>query len=195
MGQDKCWLPVRDRTMLQLVCERVAQVVDANKIIVVAAVGQQIPSLSEAVTIIRDTQFDQGPLAGIAQGLALLHDQFGSEAVTFVTACDAAMLQPDVIRFLFHHLGLHDAAVPVAVDGQGIQQQYPLCAVYRTRMYRVAMDLLNSGERRARCLANNSSSTIFISTRDLSAVDPGLLSLCNLNSMEDYHRFFGQFGH
>ena len=191
MGRDKCWLPVGEITLLRLVCDRVAEVVNAAEIIVVAAADQHLPSLPEHITIVRDTQFHQGPLAGIAQGLSVLHERFGSKAVTFVTACDAVALQPNVIRFLFQHLGLHDAAVPVAVDRQGQQQQYPLCAVYRTRLYQLAVDLLNSGERRARSLANNCH-TAFIPTTDLASVDPGLLSLSNLNSPEDYHRFVQQ---
>ena len=75
----KAGLVLAGTTLLERVCGRVGRV--ARRIVVVAAPGQELPSLPSAVEVVRDSAPDTGPLAGIADGLRAVGDAAAVESV------------------------------------------------------------------------------------------------------------------
>lgn len=172
MGVDKALLAFGGATMLEKVAATVKSVISPQQIVVVAAANQELPLTD--LTILRDSIEYQGPLAAIALGIANLPRHVEA---TFITGCDAPLLSPAVIEFLFDQLGEHDCAVP-----RDAIRSYPLCAVYKCSI------LPKLSEFQGRSLHE------FIATlkvraipcNDLSAVDPELNSFRNINTPDDY---------
>src|SRR5579862_6697259 len=120
MRQAKAWLPVGKETMLQRLVRVISQVV--KPIVVVAAQGQDLPTLPAEVTIARDEIAGCGPLQGLAAGLKALRGQVDA---AFVSGCDTPFLKPILISRLIECLGPAMACVP-QVNGF----YHPLTAVY-----------------------------------------------------------------
>src|SRR5437763_186942 len=72
MGRPKEWLPFGDELMLPRMVRLMSEAV--SPIVVVAAVGQQLPPLPTDVIETQDRQPDRGPLQGLAAGLTALPD-------------------------------------------------------------------------------------------------------------------------
>ena len=72
----------------------------------------------------RDAIEGQGPLAGLAAGLAALS---GRADAAYVSSCDVPLLKVAFIRAMIDALGTHEMAVP-----REDEYHHPLAAVYRT---------------------------------------------------------------
>ncbi len=175
MGRPKLSLPFGSELMLQRVCRILSTVVDP--IVVVAAVGQELPPLPADVLVVRDEYPDQGPLAGIATGLGALR---GRADAAYVTSCDVPLLKPEFIRHLIAKLTTHAAVVPC--DAEHV---HVLAAVYRLELEDLARRLINEQRRRPLFLIEQSDS-IRVATSELRSIDPELDSLSNLNTPADY---------
>jgi molybdopterin-guanine dinucleotide biosynthesis protein A len=175
MGRAKALLPFGSETLLERVVRRLREVVEP--VVVVAAVGQDLPDLSPEIGVVRDEQPDRGPLEGIAAGLRALD---GRAEAAYVTACDVPFLEPAFVRRMIELLGDFDIAVP-KIDG--IDQ--PLSAVYRLSVLPHAEALL-AAERRRPVFLYEQVRARRLSAEELRDVDPELLSLANTNTPEDY---------
>ena len=80
-------------------------------VVVVAARGQELPTLPAGVMVVRDRREYRGPLEGLSGGLAALAGR--CEAV-YATGCDAPFLKPEFVRRVLELLKDHDVAVPRA---------------------------------------------------------------------------------
>ena len=94
MGTSKAWLDWHGTTLLEHVVGVVGRAVD-GPVVVVSAVGQDLPPLPAHVPVARDARAGLGPLQGIATGLAALE---GLAGVAFVSSTDAPLLHPAFIR-------------------------------------------------------------------------------------------------
>jgi molybdopterin-guanine dinucleotide biosynthesis protein A len=148
-----------------------------SPIVVVAAREQSLPSLPDNVRIARDEHDAFGPLAGLAAGFAALR---GKVEIAYATACDVPLLRPDFVRAVIEALGDHDLAIPR--DGQ---YHHPLAAAYRLRLEQQVRDLIAANRLRPLFLLQESRARE-IDVADLRRVDPGLESLRNANTPEDY---------
>jgi molybdopterin-guanine dinucleotide biosynthesis protein A len=138
---------------------------------VVRAPGQELPALPAGIEIVEDPAEGDGPLRGLATGLAALE---GRAQVVFASSVDLPFLTAPFVTAVLAAVGARDdAAVPVA-DGR----RYPLPAAYRIGLRTVCDDLLADGERRLGAVLERARS------RFLSEVDVG--SLRNLNTRADY---------
>ncbi len=173
MGRDKATLPFGPETLLQRVVRRVATSVD--DLVVVARPGQDLPPLPDVVRVARDEVLDQGPIGGLAPGLAASR----ADAV-FVTACDAPFVGAAVIGLLFERLGTNSIAV---AETEGFAQ--PLCAVYRTSVVAEVEKLLAAGRLRPAFLFDVVP-TVRVTEPELRAVDPDLAAFMNCNTPEAY---------
>ncbi|MBX3440214.1 MAG: NTP transferase domain-containing protein, partial [Planctomycetaceae bacterium] len=162
-------------TMLQRVVRILQEVV--TPIVVVAAPDQDVPSVPAEVRIVHDDQEGLGPLAGLAAGLAALHNR--AEAA-YATSCDVPLLTPQFVRAVVARLKDHDLAIPRESD-----YYHPLAAVYRTSLDQRCADLLAAGKRRPLDLVRAARSCE-IDVEDLRAVDPALDSLRNANTPDEY---------
>jgi molybdopterin-guanine dinucleotide biosynthesis protein A len=176
MGQPKAWLPFGDELMLQRVVRLLGSVVGPT--VVVAAPGQEVPDLPEGVAIIRDPVSDQGPLRGIAAGLAALPE--GVE-VAYATATDVPFLRPEWVSYLVDRIGEADLTIP-EIGGY----LHPLAALYRREtVLPEAERLLGLGRLRPVFLLEGLQG-IRIGEAEMARIDPGLGTLRNLNTPEEY---------
>ncbi len=181
MGQEKYRLSFAGETLLQRIC-RIVQP-EVSRILIVAAVDQQIPQSESHIQVLRDEIPDAGPLAGISRALTYLQTNEDPPIAAFVTSCDVPLLKPDVIRLLRNQLTEEFDAVVV----RDSDFAYPLCAIYRLTVAATAVRLIASGQHRAAALSENLH-TCWLSLDAIQTVDPDLESFLNCNTPEDYEK-------
>ena len=182
MGSSKAWLDFGGEPLLARVVRRIAEA--ASPIVVVAAPGQEIPTLPADVLVVRDQVSGRGPLQGIAAGL----DALGARvAAAFVSSTDVPFIHSALIRRLHALRGeSFDIAVPRAKG-----HYHPLSAIYGVEA-RSEIDALLAADRLRPFYLFERLRTIFadeallLEGAELRAVDPELLSLENVNTPEEY---------
>jgi molybdopterin-guanine dinucleotide biosynthesis protein A len=153
-------------------------------VVVVAAVGQDVPPLPEGIEIVRDAVSGRGPLQGIAAGLDALA---GRVEAAFVSSTDAPFLHPALIRRLVALRG--DAYDIVAPRAQG--HYHPLAAVYGVAARAEIAALLAADRLRPfflfeRLRTRFADEALLLEDAELLAADPALRSLRNVNTPEEY---------
>lgn len=182
MGSPKAWLDFNGEPLLARVVRRIAQV--ASPLVVVAAPGQEVPPLPGDIIITRDAVSGQGPLQGIAAGLAALG---GQARAAFVSSTDVPFLHPALIRRLHALRGdAYDIAVPRA---QG--HYHPLSAIYGIEARAEIAALLAEGRLRPffvfeRMRTIIADEALLLAGEELRAADPALSSLRNVNTPDEY---------
>jgi molybdopterin-guanine dinucleotide biosynthesis protein A len=145
-GGDKLAVVIGGRPLLHLAIEAVGGVVD--EVVVVVGADAPAPLMPDGlwvpVVIARDAVAGQGPLAGLAAGLAV-----ASHPLALLVGGDQPALQPALLRELLNRL---DASTDgVAFDVVGLEedgQLRPLPAALRAATVRRAADVaLASGTR------------------------------------------------
>lgn len=175
MGQPKHLLKFGTETLLERVVRVLGEI--TRTIGVVAADQQSLPKLDEHVVVLRDEQPDLGPLSGLATGLGAF-----SERTDFVYAssCDAPFLSATFVTRMFELLG--DADLVMLKEDK---YHHPLAAVYRTRIAPMVRQLVDDRRLRPIFLLEECNARV-MSIEDMRDVDPGLLSLKNVNTPEEY---------
>jgi molybdopterin-guanine dinucleotide biosynthesis protein A len=168
-------MPFGDETMLCRVVRVVGEAV--SPVVVVAAPGQRLPPLPAETIVARDEVEGQGPLGGLAAGLAALR---GRVEAAYLSACDVPLLRVAFIRAVIDALGTHEMAVPR-------QQEFhhPLAAVFRTACEARLQEALAAGQLGLTHFVRHSD-TRFLDVAELRAADPELQSLQNVNTLADY---------
>lgn len=170
MGRSKATLPVRGRTLVEFVADRLAAefaelVVSANDPALVP------PALAQRARIVRDLHPAKGPLAGIEAGLMA-----AGHGIVLAVACDMPNVTPALARRLVRSCEDRDAAVPV-VGGR----PEPVCAAYATSAGHAVRAALDSGRRRAGEVLDR---------LDVAwVVDVNPDEVQSLNTPEEYRRF------
>jgi molybdopterin-guanine dinucleotide biosynthesis protein A len=98
----------------------------------------------------------------------------------YVTSCDVPLLVPAFVTHMLALLGNHDIAV-MEIDGF----THPLSAVYRRSVLPQVESLLAEDRLRPAFLFD-AMNTRRVSPDDMRVADPGLRTLRNLNTREDY---------
>ena len=141
-GRDKLAEPIDGRPMLDHTVDAIRAI--ATEIVVVAA-RDGVLVLPAGVTVAHDAQAYEGPLAGLATGLAGLEPAVDR---IVVVGGDMPTLVPAVLRRMIDRLEGHDLAV--LADDVG-PRPLPM-ALRRSRAGPAVERLLGSGERRLRAL-------------------------------------------
>jgi molybdopterin-guanine dinucleotide biosynthesis protein A len=175
MGRPKAWLPFGDELLLPRVVRLLRQAVDP--VVVVAAPDQDVPPLPDGVPVVRDAAEGRGPLQGLAAGLAALR---GHADAAYASSCDVPLLRPTFVRRMVELLGDHLICVP-RVDGR----LHPLAAVYRLDVLATVHRLLAEDRLRTSALCEAVPARV-VGPAELEDVDPGLHTLRNLNTPEEY---------
>ncbi len=175
MGYPKALLPFGPELMLQRVARVLGEVV--SPIVVVAARGQEVPDLRDDVIVVRDRRENRGPLEGLCAGLAALA---GQADAAFATSCDAPRLRTPFVRRMLQFVEGHDIAVPRSGG-----YEHPLAAVYRTSLI-TSIERLLAADRMRPVFLFEDADTRFVDEVELRQVDPGLVSLQNLNDPQAY---------
>lgn len=177
MGRPKAWLPVAGEPMLVRVVRVVAAAVEP--VVVVASPGQELPDLPAGVVVVRDAAEGNGPLQGLAAGLAALE---GRADTAFVVGCDAPFLTAAFVRRLVSLRGAADACVCAPGDFP-----HPLPGVYAVGVLDRVNDQLAAGALSLRGLLERVP-TRLVRPSDLADIDPALDALRNVNTPDDYAR-------
>jgi molybdenum cofactor guanylyltransferase len=190
MGQDKALLAFGNEAMLERTVRLLRQVLPAEHIVIVAAADQALPTLPAAVRVVRDEVQGLGPLPAIAAGLHALSPTVES---AFVTGCDAPLLKPAAVSWLFEQLDETQASRDEnCVNGvvlQDAERLYPLFAVYRTDCVAGLTEAWQRGEASLHgVLRSGRLDMRFMNVDELRVVDLQLESLMNCNTPEEYRR-------
>jgi molybdenum cofactor guanylyltransferase len=175
MGRPKLSLPFGSETMLARVVLIITEVV--SPVVVVAAPGQELPELPVGTLVTRDEILDQGPLGGLAAGMAALR---GRADAVYASSCDVPLLKAEFVRAMLEALGTHELAIPR--DGEF---HHPLAAVYRTSLEVRVGRLISEGRLRPLFLVQESDARL-VDVSELRAVDSTLNSLRNTNTPEEF---------
>ena len=171
MGSPKALLRFDDEPILVHIVRTLGRMF--SEIIVVAAPDQELPSLP--VTVVRDQVAHQGPVGGLCYGLKATGTDF-----SFVTSCDVAFLNPELISYLVSRISEYDVVVP---DWQ--QRLQPLHAVYRRSVLPLLEDQLARAQLRPVYLFDRVR-TCRIDEDEIRRFDPDGLSFLNMNTPQDY---------
>jgi molybdopterin-guanine dinucleotide biosynthesis protein A len=169
MGADKGALPFADETMLERII-RITRTI-ADDLIVVGRRDQPGVTVHDAIE-------DQGPLSGIAAGLAA-----STTDLNLVVACDMPLINAAVLQRLVEAIGgEHDICVAM-IDGHASA----LCGVYRSRVAKTAQSLFDAGERRVMPLLD------LVQTKRVDAallrdIDPNLETFLSCDTPDKYQR-------
>ena len=177
----KAGLVLGGTTLLERVCGRVGGV--ARRIVVVAAPGQELPSLPSAVEVVRDSAPDTGPLAGIADGLRAV----GGAAAVLVVSCDVPLVSPKVLGLLCERL-MGGAGTPLWVVPEVGGHLQVLVSAVRPEALGAIEAHLAAGRRGPRslleCLAKDGRA-IVIPEEMFRPFDPELQSFRDLDTPRD----------
>jgi molybdopterin-guanine dinucleotide biosynthesis protein A len=183
MGSPKAALEWHGSTLLRRVTGIVGRAV-GGPVVVVRAPGQPLPALGPDVEVTEDRVEGRGPLQGLAAGLAAL----GNRAeVAFLSSTDVPLLHPYfVARVLAAMDDDSDVVLPVA---RGFPQ--PLAAAYRLSLLPTIEELLAADRLKPAflfdaCRVKRLADAELLGGSRLSALDPALDSVLNLNEPADY---------
>jgi len=176
---DKAVAELAGTPMIRRVADRI---VDAVTELVVNCRPEQTPAIRDAmagyplaVSYAEDGTPDQGPMAGIRNGLAVAEGEYA-----FVVACDMPFVESALVEYLFDRAQSHDAAVPRLDDGWFQTTQ----AVYQTTaMHRACDDALDRGDRRI-VAPLDELDYVVVDTDEIASV-ASLDSFENINSREE----------
>lgn len=185
MGSSKAALEWHGSTLLRRVSGIVARGVD-GPVVVVRAPGQDLPALPAEVRVVEDAREGQGPLQGLAAGLAAVG---GDAEVAYVSSTDVPLLHPAFVRRVVGALDEHVDVVLPEVHGY----PQPLAAAYRTSLLGVVQELLAAERLRPaflfeRCRVLRVDERALLEDHALAALDGRLASVDNLNEPADYQR-------
>ena len=171
MGSAKAFLRFDDEPILVHIVRTLSRMF--SEVIVVAAPEQELPPLP--VMVVRDQVAHQGPVGGLCYGLRATGTDF-----SFVTSCDVAFLNPELISYLVSRIPEYDVVVP-----HWQQRAQPLHAVYRRSVLPLLEGQLERGQLRPVYLFDRVR-TCRVDEEEIRRFDPDGLSFLNMNTPEDY---------
>lgn len=183
MGSPKASLEWHGSTLLWRTVAIIGRATD-GPVIVVRAPGQELPALPPGTEVVEDPQEGQGPVQGIAAGLAALADR---AEVAFISSTDMPFLHPAFVRRVVRAAqDGADVGLPMA---RGFRQ--PLAASYRTTLAPAAERLVASGRLKPaflfdECTVAMLDEEALRADPVLAALDPELESVVNVNEPADY---------
>jgi molybdopterin-guanine dinucleotide biosynthesis protein A len=184
MGRSKAWLDWHGEPLAVRLARVLTRAVGEGQVVAVRAPGQDLPDLPGHVEIVADAAEGEGPLRGLARGLAALR---GRAEIAFASSVDAPFLHAPFVTAVLAAIGTtDDAAVPVAHG-----HRHPLAASYRVGLLPLAEELLAAGERRPGALLDRARTrvldeTVLRATSGLGDIDPDLVALWNINTPHEY---------
>jgi molybdopterin-guanine dinucleotide biosynthesis protein A len=184
MGASKAALEWHGSTLLYRTAALLSRTVD-GPVVVVAAPGQQLPELPIGVQVVEDPVEGQGPMRGIATGLAAVADL---APAAFVCSTDMPFLHPAFINRVLQEFAMTDTDVVVPTV-RGFRQ--PLAAVYQTALAGLIANLTLGGELRPgmlleHCRVQRMDEEELLADADVARLDADLESVMNLNTPDEY---------
>ncbi len=181
-GRDKLAEPLDGRTLLMHAIEAVLEIETGLDLVVVGAPGAA-PSIPAGARLVHDPRAFDGPLAGVATGLAALAPSVDR---VVVVGGDMPGLVPAVLRLLASSLADEPAVALVLLAGDDRSRPLP-AAIRRAEGARAADTLLAAGERRLRALAEVLPTTV-IPASAWRPLDPAGATLGDVDTPADLPR-------
>ncbi|HEY6786132.1 MAG TPA: NTP transferase domain-containing protein [Trebonia sp.] len=190
MGTPKAALEWHGSTLLYRTVSIVARGT-SGPVVVVRAPGQDLPDLPRGTLVVDDPCEGNGPVQGIAAGLAALA---GQAEAAFISSTDLPFLHPAFVRRVVRGLGRvrsEDGAVPDVCLPVARGYPQPLAAAYRVALADTAGRLVKEGRLRPaflfeECMVSRLNDAALKADSVLAALDPELDSLLNVNEPADY---------
>jgi molybdopterin-guanine dinucleotide biosynthesis protein A len=172
MGRPKAGLDWHGEPLAARLARVFARTVGDGPVVLVRAPGQELPDLPAGLEIVDDAAEGEGPLRGLATGLAALE---GRAEIAIAASVDLPFLTAPFLAAILAAIGGDDAAVPVAHD-----RRHPLPAAYRVALRPFCDNLLAQGERRLRAVFAE------VATRFVAVGEVNVEVLRNINTPADY---------
>jgi len=176
MGEDKAALVFDGVSLLQRTVDAVAAV--ADEVIVVGAPGQSLPAVRSArpLTVVADPIEGEGPLRGIATGLAAAR-----APVAVVVGVDMPFLRPALLRLLARRVTAEQRWVlPIAE-----RRPQPLCSAFARDALPVVEAHLARGDRAPMAVAADLGFYRMLQ-EEWSGADPEGWSFVDVDTPEDF---------
>lgn len=182
MGRDKALMTCGNQSLLERVRDRLLDHCDE---ILVVAPPDKLETYGgvQAVSLVADASDLQGPLVGLRAGLAAARHE-----LIFAVGCDMPALQAAAINLILHSEPQFDVVVPV-IGGH----REPLHARYSRRCLAAVDQVLEQGVRGIPSFYSEVS-VHEIGEQELRQVDPQLISLTNINTLEQWSDFRNRTG-
>ena len=176
MGRDKASIEFEGVTLLQRTVTAAAEV--ASEVVLVRAPGQVLPSVSASCPIVtvEDAVAGEGPLYGMATGLAAAHG-----AHCLLLGVDMPFLQPALLQLLVEMLRSGDGArwvLPIAEE-----RPQPLCSAMARDALPVLHAHIEAGDRAPMAVAADLG-MLRLSEDVWRAADPRGLSFVDVDTPE-----------
>ncbi|MGQ9557701.1 MAG: molybdenum cofactor guanylyltransferase [Desulfurispora sp.] len=172
MGQNKANLVVRQRSLLDIMMDKMKSVFQQ-----VMLSGSQATAYNTGLPVLDDLYPGCGPLAGIHAALK----QTGGRGV-FVIGCDMPLVPTALIRYICGH---HDADIVVPRLGDYLE---PLCAVYNNNCLPVIEQALKQGQYKITSFFPRVR-VKYVTAEEISRFAPPEEAFFNINTPEDWARF------
>lgn len=190
MGTAKAALEWHGSTLLRHVTGVVGRAVE-GPVIVVRALGQELPELDPGVVVHDDREEGRGPMQGLAVGLAAAAEH---SETAFVCSTDLPFLHAAFVRAVLRGFET-DAATPggspdvVLPFVHGYRQ--PMAAGYRTDLVPRILKLLEADRLRPahlfeECTVRQLDDAALLTDARLAEADPDLDSVVNINLPDEY---------
>lgn len=176
MGQPKASLDWHGEPLAARLARVLVRAVSDGPVIVVSTPGQEVPGVPAGVEVVEDPREGDGPLRGLATGLAALE---GRAEIAFASSVDLPFLNAPFVMAVLAAIEGEDAAVPAAHD-----RRYPLPAAYRVALRPLCDELLAQGERRLGVVLER------VATRLVPVGEVDLEALRNVNTPAEYEEAF-----
>ena len=171
MGEDKAWLKLDGRTMIEHVIAAVSPVTNELAIIANSPAYRRL-----GLPVFADSNPGIGPLEAIRTAL---YNSRTSHVI--LVGCDLPFITPDLLKLLVSIPGDHCATVPTGADGK----LEPLCAIYCRDALKAVTGLIGEGERKVSLLFDRVT-TRFVSFEEFSHLNGAESFFENVNTPEDY---------
>jgi molybdenum cofactor guanylyltransferase len=173
MGRSKASLDWHGEPLAARLARVLMRAIGDGPVVLVGAPRQKLPQLPAGLELVEDPVAADGPLRGLATGLAALE---GRAEIAFASSVDLPFLTAPFVTAVLAAAGPgEDAVVPVAES-----RRYPLPAAYRVTARPLCDDLLAAGERRLGALSERLRTNVIA----VDGVDAEVLR--NLNAPADY---------
>ena len=180
MGQDKAMLRIGDRTLIEIVAQRVSVV--ATELFVVSSNGKRFADLG--FRVVPDVLPNAGSLGGVYSALRWAQFDY-----CLVVACDMPLINLDLLT---HMAGLprdYDVAIP-SLDAErsdqgGDETLETLHAIYATRLMTLIESHIQTGHLKIADVLRDIN-VRRITGQELRRHDPDLRSFFNVNTADDF---------
>ena len=172
MGQDKAWLQLGGRAMIEHVIAALAPVTG------VTIIANSPEYLRLGLPVVADDNSGVGPLEAIRTAMS-----HATTSRVILVGCDLPFVTSELFKRLLSIAGSDSATVPIGADGN----LEPLCAIYRREALPVVTKLISEGKRKVSLLFDRVP-TRFVGFDELLDLENSELFFENVNTPDDYDR-------